>query len=260
MFQIDEEAALRSIQSLKETDKNSSYYIDRFADFPYGASSGFLMVESVSDVPFYNKFKLEYESKGLPSEIEENSDEIFGEDWEKINHWVTAINTRQSVGTLVEVYKNKLTGEYRYQIFKDISIGTRLAFKMKMRSLDYLSLFYHHEAELKAQKKLKKILRSMQYRDFILTGCFSEANTKSGIIYLLRKGLPTLAFRKDKEKGFRFIAALCMHPLGYLDRSFAGLLVPSDELIAHLLYIRADEYRFWKKSNHHSIHHSEAGL
>jgi hypothetical protein len=51
-----------------------------------------------------------------------------------------------------------------------------------------------------------------------------------------------------------------MHPLGYYGRSWAGCMVPTDDVIAHLLFMRGDEARFWGQCNHHEPWRPEAGL
>ena len=66
------------------------------------------------------------------------------------------------------------------------------------------------EAELAAQAYLIKRLSEKQRRSYILGGNFVEESKRSGVAYMLRKGLPTLAFGKDNK----FLCALCLHSFG----------------------------------------------
>jgi hypothetical protein len=53
---------------------------------------------------------------------------------------------------------------------------------------------------------------------------------------------------------------LCLHPIGYYANSWAGAMCPTDDVIAHLMMMRADEPMFWRKANQHPPHRPEAGL
>jgi len=106
------------------------------------------------------------------------------------------------------------------------------------------------EAELKAVELLKTKVTDNQYTQYVLNGAFIERSKRSDIVYLFRKGLPTLALSwhgKDNEGG-KCIAALCTHPMGYYGFSHVGVMCPTDEVIAALLMMRGDEHRFWKNS------------
>lgn len=58
----------------------------------------------------------------------------------------------------------------------------------------------------------------------------------------------------------RILACLCLHPLGYYRGSWSGAMVPTDDVIAHLLMVRGDEHDFWRKANQHRPDAPEAGL
>ena len=58
----------------------------------------------------------------------------------------------------------------------------------------------------------------------------------------------------------RVVAVLCLHPIGYYENTWAGCLVPSDDVIAHLTMMRADEAHYWSKANQHDPASPEAGL
>lgn len=110
------------------------------------------------------------------------------------------------------------------------------------------------EAELKAMDSLEDKLSHPQWTSYVLTGSFPERSKKSDLHYLFRKGLPTLVLSYHGTKGGqidtggRIIAALCLHPFGYYAGTHVGSMTPSDEVIAHLLLMRADEHKFWAKS------------
>ncbi len=111
------------------------------------------------------------------------------------------------------------------------------------------------EAESKAIHKLAELIRHNMFRCYMLTGCFLETSPRSGVTYMFRKSRPTLAIRGD-----RVLAGLCLHPVGYYDGTWAGCMVPTDEVIAHLVLMRGDEHHFWKQANQHPAHHPASGL
>lgn len=106
------------------------------------------------------------------------------------------------------------------------------------------------EAEAKAQMKLAELIPHHQFRGYLLTGCFIESSPRSNICYVFRRLRPTIALSKNCVPA-KVLASLCLHPIGYYDESFAGSMVPTDEVIAHLILMRGDEHAFWKWSNQH---------
>ena len=64
------------------------------------------------------------------------------------------------------------------------------------------------------------------------------------MIYLFRKGRPTIALRQDEDVNYA-LCALCLHPIGYYGDTWAGVMCPTDEVIAHLLMMRGSEEKFW---------------
>jgi hypothetical protein len=165
-----------------------------------------------------------------------------------------------------------IMAEYEYDSDAD---GVPLSDKMKMRRrwvsrrslvdqkvtllLDSWALRFggvSAEAEISAQAYLLKRLNDQQQRSYVLGGSFVEESKRSGVAYLLRKGLPTLAFGKDNH----LLCALCLHPFGAYVQSYVGIMPPSDEVLAHVLLIRADEHRFWKKSGQHAAWDPRSGV
>jgi hypothetical protein len=117
------------------------------------------------------------------------------------------------------------------------------------------------KAEVRALRALRRKIKPAQWRQYFLAGAFVEHGPTSGMSYLLRKGLPTVAYRFTSEMGEpHFIGTLCMHGIGYFDESNAGLMSPTDDVITHLMMIRGDEYNFWKKANVHAMDDPMGGV
>lgn len=119
-------------------------------------------------------------------------------------------------------------------------------------------------SEFAAMECLINKITDSQWNCYILTGMFPETSKRSGVTYILRKGLPTLALRftpmKEGGEQRHFLAALCLHGLAWYEGTFAGSYPPTDEVINHLLMIRGDEHGFWKKSVQHGITDPLAGI
>lgn len=121
------------------------------------------------------------------------------------------------------------------------------------------------KAELRAMETLRRHVTEWAFNCYLMTGTFLETSPRSHVHYMFRRLRPTLAmtagpdFRRG-DVGVRILCALCMHPVGYYEDSWAGALVPTDDVIAHLLLMRADEHLFWKQANQHLAWAPEAGL
>lgn len=115
-------------------------------------------------------------------------------------------------------------------------------------------------AELKAVQTLGEMIAPHLHEAYQLTGSFIETSKRSGVTYLFRKLRPTLAMRPGKGDKLQAIAALCLHPIGYYEETFAGCMVPTDDVIAHLTLMRGDEPKFWAKANHHCLYSERSGL
>ena len=108
------------------------------------------------------------------------------------------------------------------------------------------------EAELKAQVKLGSLIDDHQMRQYMLTGSFVERSKRSQVLYVFRRLRPTLALRHGWDYHLKVLCGLCFHPVGYYEKTFAGCLVPTDDVIAHLLMMRGDERKFWAQANQHT--------
>jgi hypothetical protein len=116
-------------------------------------------------------------------------------------------------------------------------------------------------AEGRAMMTLADHLSEYQVESYVLNGCFAETSPRSGVTYIFRKGLPTLAIKKREESNdTKFLAALCLHPIAYYEDTFTGAMAPSDEMLAHLLLMRGDEHRFWRKANQHPMWDPRSGV
>jgi hypothetical protein len=115
--------------------------------------------------------------------------------------------------------------------------------------------------EERALEKLKSLLNERAYNSYLLTGTFIETSKKSKVTYMFRKLRPTVAMvHEAMVDRMKVLSVLCLHPLAYYQRSFAGVHCPTDDVICHLIMMRGDEKLFWKKANHHELYDPEAGL
>ena len=115
------------------------------------------------------------------------------------------------------------------------------------------------EQESNAVQLLATLLRHNMFKSYLLTGTFLETSQRSGITYLFRRLRPTVAF-STRRNDVRILCALCMHPIAYYAGSWAGAMCPTDDVIAHLMLMRADEHMFWKRCNQHPASRPEAGI
>lgn len=117
------------------------------------------------------------------------------------------------------------------------------------------------EQEEKAIATLRTLVTERQYRLYMLTGSFLEHSKRSGVMYMLRKLRPTVAIDMDHPSGEAHVmCCLCMHPIAHYADSWAGAMCPTDDVIAHLMLMRADEPMYWRRATQHQAHRPEAGL
>ena len=116
------------------------------------------------------------------------------------------------------------------------------------------------EAEEKAMGKLRELLTPYAYGCYAMTGMFLESSKRSRLTYMFRRLRPTLALRAREGEPVKILCALCLHPLGLYEGTWAGTMVPTDDVIAHLLLMRGDEARFWRQANQHEPHQKAAGI
>jgi hypothetical protein len=115
------------------------------------------------------------------------------------------------------------------------------------------------EQEANALQLLATLLPHHAFKKYLLTGAFLESSARSGISYVFRKLRPTVAIKQHGDR-LKILACLCAHPIAYYQGSWAGAMTPTDDVIAHLLMMRADEKLYWRRCNQHPSWRPEAGL
>lgn len=121
------------------------------------------------------------------------------------------------------------------------------------------------EAEMRAMESLKKRINKRQWESYVLSGIFPEKSDKSDLHYFFRKGYPTLAvsYHEGIKEGYSsgyVLACLCLHPIGFYQGTYCGLMCPTDEVICHLLMMRADEKKYWGKCGQWSASDPRSGI
>lgn len=182
-------------------------------------------------------------------------------DWVLYNAWNVKRPWKGNYGE-VQIWCNKVTGKFKKE-FHPFYQSWITRHEIIGKTTAVMLLYGIEEAETKARQKLESMLSSKQRRSYLLCDSFYEKRP-SGILYWLRKNRPTIALRLDEDsksdgKGTP-LCALCLHPLGWYTGSFAGIMAPSDDLIAQLLMIRANEHLFWRKANQHSLDSVLSGI
>lgn len=123
---------------------------------------------------------------------------------------------------------------------------------------------WDYAAELRAQEKLKELIKPHLFEMYQMMGVFMETSPRSGVTYWFRRLRPTVATaplrRWIPDAPLVALATLCLHPVAYYVQSYAGAMVPTDDVIAHLLFMRGDEHGFWKNANQHHPREDEAGI
>jgi hypothetical protein len=186
-----------------------------------------------------------YDEEGNRHAIEQKPPPRASE-FRTVNSWW---NARYQV-TVVVVQNPQGRARFR------LSLDNRLAFTL--RTLE-ASAVWPLEAEEKAQKKLASLISRDLFELYLLTGHLAETSKRSQLTYLFRKGRPTIVLR-EHEDGGTVLCALCLHPIGYYGETWAGVMCPTDEVIAHLLMMRGSEAKFWANANQHPVDHPAAGL
>jgi len=163
-----------------------------------------------------------------------------------------------SSGDRVEIWRDCDSG--RYQV--ELKLASDVRRELQRATVEF-SYQWTAEAEHKALRLLRRLVTPSQYRDYVTLGMFEEYSVRSGVRYAFRRCRPTIAYRpviRGGELRLKILAVMCLHPVGYRRRSFAGMLVPTDDVITHLQLMRGDEPRFWRKCYQHQPYEPEAGL
>jgi hypothetical protein len=168
--------------------------------------------------------------------------------WQIVNEWYSRREQRHIAivtnGTRYEVVRY---GKFDYVRRLDLMFSTFKAY-----------LAWNLTTEATAAEKLRGLINKGMWTCYMLTGTFVETSPRSKITYVFRRLRPTIAVSWKATQ--QVLCALCLHPIGYYDDSFAGSMCPTDEVIAHLLLMRGDEHLYWKRANQHQPWMPEAGL
>lgn len=117
------------------------------------------------------------------------------------------------------------------------------------------------ERELRAMQLLQTLLSARMFKAYLLTGTFLETSPRSELVYLFRRMRPTVVLTPhNPDRQMTILCALCLHPIAFYAETFCGAMVPTDDVIAHLMLMRADEALFWRRANQHEPYEPEAGL
>lgn len=117
------------------------------------------------------------------------------------------------------------------------------------------------KAELAAQARLATLIRPHLFEMYLLTGMLIETSPRSKLTYVFRRSRPTIVLTPHKDPtSMVLLTALCLHPIGYYEGTFSGSMVPTDDVIAHLLMMRADEPLYWRRANQHDPDRPQAGI
>jgi hypothetical protein len=188
-----------------------------------------------------------YDQEGIRHPIDEPAQQEASE-FSTVNSWW---NSQYKV-TIV-VVKDKLGRAQSRVLFED-----KDKLSITLRTLEAAAA-WPVDAEQKAQKKLAGLIPAELFELYLLTGHFLETSSRSQLTYLFRKGRPTIVLR-EVEEGWYGLCALCLHPIGYYGDTWAGVMCPTDEVIAHLLMMRGSEEKFWANANQHPLDHPAAGV
>ena len=117
------------------------------------------------------------------------------------------------------------------------------------------------ECEWNAVATLAELVSHRQFKHYMLTGTFIERSKRSGVTYVFRRLRPTVAMGTSRDrKTMKILCAMCLHPIAYYAGTWAGSMVPTDDVIAHLMLMRGDEPMFWRRANQHPGYAPEAGI
>jgi hypothetical protein len=149
--------------------------------------------------------------------------------------------------------------EVAYQPYA-IELEPLYRWKMLMDTFEAGISAWEFDAEVKAIELLGTLITPAQAKLYWMTGCFVEGSKRSTAAYIFRRLRPTIAMLRGERGDYYPSAALCLHPLAYYAETWAGGMVPTDEVIAHLMLMRGDEALFWRRANQHPIDRTEAGI
>lgn len=161
-------------------------------------------------------------------------------------HWLhaTVYHYRENGG---KVKCQKMPWAYGGRLRKTISV------------LDVCNNVWRLGAEMQAMESLERLITPTAFKQYAMTGMFIESSKRSGIAYVFRRLRPTIALSGSTGE-MRALCCLCLHPIGYYKETWAGAMVPTDDVVAHLLMKRGNEAKYWAKANQIPVWRPEAGV
>jgi hypothetical protein len=187
------------------------------------------------------------------------SEEALG--WRTVNSW----RCPRRGGTILVVHHED--GRKTWALDPDAPRRNRF-WLGPLETLDAWNL----DTECTAIDSLAELLSERMFKAYVLTGTFLETSRRSGLTYLFRRCRPTIVLscrhrrnlltgrEWDEQSDVNILCALCSHPIGFYRNTFCGAMTPTDDVIAHLLLMRADEHMLWRRCNQHHPGAPEAGL
>lgn len=149
-------------------------------------------------------------------------------------------------------------GRSRCGIVPQTNTQDRVNFLLQTLSPIY-SQAWTLEMESRAVETLGTLIAPHSLDYYRISGCFLETSKRSNLTYCFRRGRPTIVL-KGTPDGMHGLVALCLHPIGYYQSTFCGVMCPTDDVIAHLVLMRGDEHLYWKSANQIPLTEPNSGL
>lgn len=186
-------------------------------------------------------------------------DQDPGPDPDIVNRWRIDHHPKWKLSGEVVLFRDPGDPKTKHVFIPGMRENTQL--RMALQTFD-VAMTWSTEAEERAMARLRELITPVAYHYYLTTGGFLESSPRSQVTYWFRRLRPTLALRPDgpANQEMRIIAALCLHPIAWYGGTWAGAMVPTDDLLAHLLLMRGDEHRYWRHANQHEAWTVEAGL
>lgn len=184
-------------------------------------------------------------------------DENDGCTWTYVHCFTTTRSWRGKQWNVL-IFRNMQTSKVRCMKFPEDHTADRFKFMIETGATRRGSALA--SAEETARARLMRELTEVQQAQYILNDAVFERG-RSGHLYIIRKNRPTIVLQQNSHNGgFHALCALCLHPWAFYTGTWAGAMPPSDEMLAHLLYVRASERLFWRKANQIPLRQPNSGI
>ena len=177
--------------------------------------------------------------------------EVVSDGWKTVNAWHD-----HRIGATVAIQKNT---EGRARLAYGVSgHGHKVAMLIG-------TLAVHDgwlpAAETKARTKLFAMVGHRKFNCYQMTGMLMERSKRSGVVYIFRQLRPTVALRPTMDgSDMRCLCTLCLHPIGLYNGAWAGVMTPTDDVIAHIAMMRGDEPKYWAHAVQHQPNDPHSGI